>query len=207
MKNQFLAIFFAVIPFICSAQSSIPQKEISFGMSPGSGSSFAYKVGTTRAMWRLATFSVNYNKYTENSNEFKRYSTQSYFNLQVGREWRKSLTNQIEFRYGADLSVGYSIFRSKYEWIPVQQTQTGYFRSFMPGVNLVVGFNYLLSESLILGVEFLPGYHSIIGVNETKINNAGNDINRKSDVLGSNISLSPSNILFTLTYRLQKNKK
>lgn len=109
-----------------------------------------YKSGTNRSLWRFSAFSSNggvtWHKNRENEASYN-------FNIQAaaGKEFRKLLTENIEARYGLDLTMGLEYYRQlQGDRDPFISTK------YIPGINLVVGMNYIINNRLVIGAELLP---------------------------------------------------
>lgn len=116
----------------------------------------------------------------------------------------ENLIRKIEFRYGADLAFRYNTSVNETQSKLENRLDNSKTKTYSPGANLVLGFNYLISEDLILGIEFLPNFFYDIGESESKTKNADLETIRKSDNSGFNLGISSSAVLFTLTYRMRK---
>jgi hypothetical protein len=124
------------------------------------------------------------------------------FGVKVGKEYRKNIIDNLEMRFGVDISFRYA--QSKFDFD--DKTIDDHDRSneqttFQPGVNFVFGFNYLLGENILIGAELLPGFTYTTGetVEKSYYNNDGEEI--KSDISGFNYGLSNTSVLLSLAYR------
>lgn len=121
----------------------------------------------------------------------------------LGREYRKNISEKLELRLGADLSFTYN--RSKYDYNDKSINNNDILRkqtTYGPGINLVLGLNYVLNDKFIFGAEILPAYNYVTGtaIDKDKYINNGKSV--KSDFSGFSYGLSNTSALLTLAYRL-----
>lgn len=131
------------------------QQEVGVTFSNFDNFGLTYRVGNQRSMWRfnVATFSGN----TLGDNPGDNDATDIAFQIGAGKEFRKKMVDKLEFRYGLDLLLG--LDHSKTEnGTPnpsnpfTERTST----LLAPELNLVFGFNYVISEHFVMGAEVLP---------------------------------------------------
>lgn len=109
-----------------------------------------YKSGTNSSLWRFSAFSsyggVTWYQHLDNHATYN-------FTIQAaaGKEFRKLLTENIEARYGLDLTMGLEYYHQ------LQGDRDPFIRTeYIPGINLVVGMNYIINNRLVIGAELLP---------------------------------------------------
>ena len=110
------------------------------------------------------------------------------------------MTDNFEFRYGGDLSFRY--YKSDFDFddkTPSNQDRRNNKTTYNSGINIVIGFNYLINEKFLLGAEILPGIGYTTG--ESVITNSAGSIETKSDISGFNYGLSNNGALISLSYR------
>jgi len=198
--KEFLLILFTTV-FVCSinAQETTKRKEVGILFSNLDNFGLSYKFGNSNSVWRINTSLISGENSNRNEGNFEIRQKSIGFSLMFGKEFRKTITEKLEFRFGADLSFDYENNETESN---DDFSQNNNFLSkritYSPGVNLVVGFNYLISESILLGIELLPGFNYITGTaSETLPNN--NEI--KTDISGFNYNVSSSSALLTMAYR------
>lgn len=198
MKKSLLIVFALFIGISSFAQETKKQKEVAIAFGSLNSFGLTYKFGKTNSLWRINTLMVSGNNYDESSDSLERNNSSFGFNLRFGKEFRKSITDKLELRYGADLFLGTDQTsngvddKSAFGYTNEQKTE-----SISPGISLVFGFNYLISENLLLGAEMMPGISYTMGT----ITRTQNDIETKSDMTSLNYGLSNSPVLLTLAYR------
>jgi hypothetical protein len=124
------------------------------------------------------------------------------FEVNIGKEYRKKATDKLELRYGADLSFSYVYSKSLY----TSKRGTGFTSlreqtDYIPGINIVLGLNYLINEHLVLGVEILPNFSYISGTSKETIQFPDTNHEVKRDISGFNYGLSNKAVQLSLVYR------
>ncbi len=161
MKKTFL-LFCAVLLFVSAqAQERVKQQELGLSFIGFNNFGLAYRFGHQHAMWRVGSTFINGSSDTYfdyNAPGWRAVNKRLGVGLSFGREYRKLFAKDFEFRYGADLSF-YSVRN--------RESQTGHLNqivdfsrlrtTFAPGINLVLGINYVLWERFVFGAELLPG--------------------------------------------------
>ena len=165
--------------FYAQDNALVPRhKEVAVAFKNLESFGFSYRFGRSKSMWRINALVLegdnNVQKGTTLYRGLKDSTTASSssfgLNLKLGNELRKKIGDQIELRYGLDLSVEYSFRNYKTELDSIPYLKSNEYREVKSGLNLVLGLNYLITEKLILGLEVLPSFdYSIIkseGVSE-----------------------------------------
>lgn len=125
------------------------------------------------------------------------------FDVKVGKEYRKSIVDNLEMRFGADLAFKYSHSQTAYNDKTANDFDSLNERTtYQPGVNLVFGFNYLLGENLLVGAELLPSFIYITGESILESEDASGVEEIKSDISGFNYGLSNTSVLLSIAYKL-----
>ncbi len=198
MKKAILLTTMVFFVTVLSAQDRIKEAGLSFYDLDGFG--LNYKVGTHEKLWRFNSLagSIYSTEETYLSTETERKGFGVY--ASVGREFRKRLADDFEFRYGFDLSFDYG--RSKSESYVNDHAGIAYsekIQGYSTGINAVFGINYLIKGKIVIGGELLPGLkyvrnsiekHSMI-TNETQEQN-----NTRL-----NFGFGSSSILLVIAYR------
>lgn len=125
-----------------------------------------YRVGNEKALWRFGAFSFTGSKVDGRSDSTRDLESEGFSaKITAGREYRKKLAEKLEFRYGTDLSFAFTTQKSRTEstiydpnsdeFLYTTKSQNNV-TSYTPGVVIVLGFNYNLSNKIILGAEIKP---------------------------------------------------
>ncbi len=116
-----------------------------------------YRLGTKKALWRIST-TVGVNQMKEESSGLHtRIISSSNISLEIGREYRFEVADNLFLRTGGDLF--YEHFKSTYESGPDAQNQflnSGTENEY--GIKLVSGFLYQLTKNIHLGFELTPSF-------------------------------------------------
>lgn len=165
-----LVLFFAVAMY---GQENQRQKEFGLIFSNFNSFGISYKVGTNTSLWRFNTIVMESQKRINKQDSNQVTTQSSNFNLLIGKELRRDISDNIEFRYGADVKLGYN--KASVEKIKQPgdiEMNSAYQINYTIGLNLVVGFNYLFNDAFALGVEILPYFDYSILVADNSNNNS-----------------------------------
>jgi hypothetical protein len=152
-----------------------------------------YRLGDQNAMWRFNLLGINLNSTNTTKNDSVEGSKNELsFGFNAGREWRNALGPNFELRYGVDLSFRYWREESQpvdaYSYEIVDGYSTGF------GVNFVIGGNFIASERILIGFEFLPNMY--YQTEEIEYEN-GDKNSSKGLIFGA----TSSNILLSVVYK------
>jgi len=160
-KAKILFLLLSILSISVNAQSSEKQKELGLTMNNIQLDKFGitYKFGKPSAMWRLSALSIDLSDDSRFINEDADYNTSRIsFSLSAGREFRKVVKNDFEFRYGLDIAFNYGKTKNDRTNIINAGQNEGYeSTSYQPEVKVVLGINYVLNEKIVFGFEALPG--------------------------------------------------
>ena len=185
------------------AQEPVKQKEIGLIFSNLDNFGITYKTGTEKSLWRFnALFISGYNMDNVADSSANKQNSMG-FGIKLGKEYRKVIVNNLELRYGADISFDYSHLKTDYD----DKTVDDYDRlnertTYSSGINLVLGLNYVLSKNLIIGVELLPDFSYTTGTSIEKhyyTNSADSEL--KTDISGFSYGFSNTSALLSVSYR------
>lgn len=198
MKKQIIIVLLVAIPLLLLAQTATSQKEIGLQFRNLNNFGFNYKTGTSTALWRFTAIGLTgQNSKNSDINTTNTLSVNG-FTLAVGKEWRKPLNSKLEMRWGLDLAFGYKYNNQSIEFTnPANHNYHNKITYYTPGVNLVFGFNYLISKELMLGAEILPFVNYSFGktVNEQNGTTTEKDV---SEFIGG---FDSNSVALTLAYR------
>lgn len=219
-----LCIVFMVYNLAVSAQEAGSVTEIGLAYSDFSKIGLTCRTGKTKSPWRLNALYIMKSGIDVEPGELEKegLETSSKSNglgieTRLGREFRVPISENISFRYGADLSFKY-IFYDQNVSRQQQDTATLVFNSnadfrfneFEPGANLVIGFCYSIG-SICIGIETLPSfsfYKNNSQIDETyditynDVTQQKNySISRKTDSDGYRYSFSFSSTIFSIVYQ------
>ncbi|OFX27464.1 MAG: hypothetical protein A2033_18250 [Bacteroidetes bacterium GWA2_31_9] len=151
---------------------------------------FTFRKGNTKSVWRLKTLLLNggFSSNFQNLDTTKSSSSRFGLGFGLGKEFRKEIIKSVELRYGADLAINYNYENYK------NKDNFSKTKSYIGGINLVFGFNYVIKEKLIVGMELLPYFYYRV------YKDYNDDANRNSDSKGFSYSIY-NTILLSLSYR------
>ncbi|PIB34713.1 hypothetical protein BFP72_04460 [Reichenbachiella sp. 5M10] len=184
------------------AQDTTKQKEIGLLFSNLDSFGLTFKMGTDRAMWRFNTLSLKNYQSKNESDSIDSKDTSNGVSVQIGREYRKEIVDNLELRVGADISFSYSSSKHTFDNKRVDPfTRQTEITHYTPGINLVLGFNYVFKESLVFGVELLPGFTYSTGTQILKDTWDGNVEKTETDLSSYSVGLSNSAARLSVSYR------
>ena len=201
MKKSLLILVTLLIAFNSYSQDSTTsqkQKEIAIGFKSLNSFGLSYKFGKTKSLWRINTIIFSGTNSDENADSLDYHITSFGFIARFGKEYRKSLTDKLEIRYGADLS--FNLAQDKYDRDDKSINNNDRKRernTYTSGFNWVLGFNYLISENLLIGAEILPEITYTTGTERA----IADGIETKTDIYETRYGLNNNSALLTLAYR------
>lgn len=184
------------------AQEAVKQKEIGLIFSNLDNFGLTFRTGTAESLWRFNTLLITGNNRKNTNEDVIDKQNNIEVGISVGKEFRKSIIQNIELRYGADLSFNYSLSKSNTDvnndnTIDRSTKNTNY----TPGINLVLGLNYKLSDHFVIGAEVLPYFIYTAGTVIQKTYLPNNTIENESKSSAFNYGLSNRSVLLSLVYR------
>ncbi len=202
MKKSLMVLLCLSMSYFIMAQETVNQKEAGISFSNLNNFGLTFKTGTEKSMWRFNTLIISGSNSDKTAENIMDKRNDMGFNIRLGKEHRKETAENLELRYGADISFRYSHAKNEFsdktannEDLLSEQT------TFEPGIYLVFGLNYVLNESFVIGAELLPGFSYFTGTTVDKNYYNTNGIEVKSDISGFHYGLSNSSVLITLAYR------
>jgi hypothetical protein len=202
MKKVIILLSFLTSAMYVSAQENPKQKEV--GLAFGSLDNFGltFKTGSEKSLWRFNALVLNGSTSEENEDSLK--STRKYagFNIGIGKEFRKPITENLELRYGADLSFKYSYSFSDDDDLSFDNhDRLREQKIYEPGLNLVFGINYVYKSKFVFGAELKPGFSYFTGKSSTKNYYSNDGTTIDTDLSGINYGFSNTSALLTMAYR------
>jgi len=198
MRKSLLTLLCLSMSYFLMAQENVKQKEIGIVFSNLDNFGLTFKTGTNKSLWRFNTLFISGSNSEVPGDSVVSKRSNLGFGFKIGREYRTEIKENIELRFGADLSFTYSQSKSEYDDKTIDNfDQIIEHTTYRPGLNLVLGLNYMLSENILIGAELLPGFTYMM--RESIEKNNGEVIKR--DVSGFNFGLSNKSVLLSLAYR------
>ncbi len=205
MKKSLLILFCLSMSYFLTAQETVKHKEIGIVFENFDNFGFTYKTGTEKALWRFTSLYLSgYNQEYDTPVDSVTYKYGKMgFQIAAGREYRKKITDNLEFRYGADLSFAYTFLKSDYDYSSTDDTDELYKRViYAPGINLVLGLNYTIGNNLIIGAEILPAFTYRTG-KETNVYTyiSGEEEEEITNISSFTYGLSSSSVSLSFSYK------
>ncbi|MGD9995239.1 MAG: hypothetical protein AB7S69_18205 [Salinivirgaceae bacterium] len=196
-----LACFFAVYSIM--AQEAVKQKEIGLVFSNPDNFGIAYKTGTDKSLWRFNTLFISgQNRVSEPTDSSTFKASTIGFGLKLGKEFRKPIADKLEFSYGMDVSFRYSQSKTDRDDNSIgDRDALSKTIVYEPGINLILGLNYLISKNFAIGAELLP-YFYYDKVKLLSTTSSNNEIDEtESEREGISYGLSNTSALLSIVYR------
>lgn len=201
MKRILILFSTLLLAMSTLAQTNLSVKEVGVTTDGRNRFGLLYRFGTESALWRLNLISVsNYNRESLqpgfNSEEHSRG-----YGFEFGKEFRKAITPNFAFRYGADLKIIYSNITSDNvisviaDNIIIKHNTS---ERYIPGLQLVLGFSYTLNR-VVIGAELHPFLNYIIIESDSQ-SNYDTDILAKFH--GLDFDWDSRNVELSVVYRL-----
>lgn len=186
-------------------------KEVSFVFSNLQSFGFAYKMGHSKLVWR--TINLSYSGSDLSSLRESNFSGEEEPSIREsdiknhilvvksGLEGRAAILRDLEFRYGFDLSFEYRKRSSKTFDIQTEYKTDISSTGFAPGVNFVLGFNYVIKDKLVIGAEVNPRFQYVIAEEVERYESKGEERVFKTDYSIFDASIDQSSVQLSIGYR------
>jgi len=198
MKKLSLLILALIMSFIVMAQEKTKQREVGLVFNSLNSFGLTYKTGNEKSLWRYTTLFMNgtYSEVISDDDSQNANDNNTGMGLKLGKEIRKKINDKLDFRYGADLSFSY---RQRYFKSSTREETS---KTYIPGLNLVLGLNYVLNNHFIIGAELLPFLDYSIGSRTEKYEvSDGTITNIEKDVKSISYGLDSSSAMLSILYR------
>ncbi|NVK84893.1 MAG: outer membrane beta-barrel protein [Cytophagia bacterium] len=199
MIKKFTLLLLALIASsaIKAQTENNPNKTQELGLAFSSLDNFGliYRVGQPNSLWRYGTNFINGSSNSDESPTGKDKSSSFGFSLEVGKEFRRPITEKLAFRHGLNLGLTFSHYSDPGE-APTESDMKQ--QSFSPSLGYIIGINFTISPNIYLGAEIIPGI-SYSSTKTTFTDNTGGS-NSYTDS-GLNYGFSNGSALLSLVYR------
>jgi len=194
------------LPILLTAQEKVKekvkQKEIGLAFYGLTHFGFTYRKGNTKSVCRLSALIAS-GEHSE-TDYYGDYMSENSFScgFQIGREFRKPISDNLEFRYGMDLTFfySYSIDFSNRSNNSINYSRSDIRIRYEEGLDLIFGLNYVLNKKFIVGVEILPSINYFKTKNNWRTNYSTNSIAYS----GISYGLSTTSAMVSFCYRIIK---
>jgi len=193
-------VAFAIIGTL-SAQEKVKQKELGLVFENLNSFGITYKFGHHKSMWRLKSLYGSGHQSDYKATDEERVGKQYTLSFSFGKQFAKEITDKVDLIYGLDIKYSYLYNYSKDVSNYNEYANREYMEYYhAPGLNLLIGFNYIINESIIIGAELLPGCSYAFGKKtESYSNDPDRDVEFDTSQFGFN--LSSSSVSVSLAYR------
>jgi hypothetical protein len=210
MKKLIPALTAILLTLYISARGQTEQNEVGIVFKDLNDFGLTFKTGTPNALNRFtAVILSGYNdSHDADSENYK--ENEIGFGIKVGREWRKRITKTFEFRVGLDISYNYSKYKYETDY---KSAALGYDKvveegsDYTPGINLVLGFNYVFAKVIVLGFEAMPFISYSTGSSSVEeYYGLQNWVASSNNNSGFSYGLSSSSLVLSVSYRFETKK-
>lgn len=185
------------------AQEKTKQQEVGLSFMSLYRFGITYKIGNSNALWRFNSVMMNGNNHEETTDSISYdNNSNSHFRVNLGREYRKTVTDNLKFRYGADLSFSYASQKGDHD--DLVNGDYNYFSetsTYMYGANIVLGLNYVIQDKIVIGAEILPSFYYRTGERIVKNDYSGTVEEQVTDISGIQYGLYSGSVLVSVAYR------
>jgi len=200
MKKLLLIFITLTMSAMVIAQEKSKQKEVGLVFSSLDNFGLTYKTGSEKSLWRFNTLFISGSSFKETADSLDYEQSNKGFGLKFGKEYRKVIIEKFEFRYGADISFSYNQSKNIVDDKSISDRDRTIEQTiYSPGINLVIGFNYVFKEHLVVGAELLPNFSYSTGKSKETGYTYNNDVER--NISGFSYGLSNTSALLSLSYR------
>lgn len=199
MKKVIITLIALTLSTFIMAQEKAKIKEIGLTFRNLDQFGFSYKVGTKQSLWRFNAVSMlgmNEDRSSDKESE-DRDSNNFGLGFSAGKEYRKPIAQNFEYRYGFDLSFRYDHLKENNGSTTDPRKRKE--NLFTPGINLVFGLNYIIGDHLIIGAEIMPYLRYTFG--QTSEERRIQEYSNKVDHSDIRYGFDSSSVLLSLAYR------
>jgi len=195
-KVKSIIMLSILMPLFSMAQESKSSvREIGVNFSNLNNFGIRYKKGSETCLLRLTALSINGSNNNSKHDSISNSQNNGGVGFNIGFEKRKAINDKLSLYHGLDLLISYQYNGSN----QTPSTSKSHTWSISPGLGLVFGLNYKITNAFYVGAELEPYVRYSFG-KTTSTNNSGVDISQTNT--GYSYGISNSGASFTLTYRL-----
>ncbi len=193
-----ITIIFSIVSVF--AQEKTKQQEIGLIFQNLNSFGVTYKFGHQKSMWRLKSIYGGKTNYTKKNDTSKDSQSSSHLGIGFGKQFAAPIDESLDFIYGMDISGSLTSYKNVDSFSESDLVKTAENTRYLAGLNLVLGFNYVLNERFVFGAEILPGlsYSSEIRKYEDEFDPSNNYENETKDF---EIGFSSSSASLSIAYR------
>lgn len=193
------SLLFILSALVLSAQETPKQEEIGLVFRNLNSFGVTYRTGTAELLTRFNSTILSGGHIRSEVDSIQNANDRFALDLSIGREYRRPLSDKIDFRIGYDVLLGYGFTRQKRDGNSLNPDYEAFIAEIEMGLNLITGINYRINEEFILGLELQgPGIGYTLSRRSSTFNN------NEDQEWSSEIAYGFSNygVLFSLVYVL-----
>jgi hypothetical protein len=196
MKRTIFLAGMVLTALFSYGQDSSKVREIGLTTERLDDFNITYRFGTENKLWRISTVDMDARIWKEERDDYDRLRSNYSIGVAVGKEWRVALGEKMKLRYGMDLFYSYRYYSHEVDNAIDVYDSHNIGTSHGAGVRAIVGFNYDLTDRLILGAEARPG---IAYTHFKSIDKIEDDVYQNIHSITGNVT--NNSLLFSLVYQ------
>jgi hypothetical protein len=203
MKKSLFISALLILSVIFSTQGQSKQNEVGVVFSNVNSFGLTFKTGTEKGLWRFTALSLSGNSQKNDADSSTTKNHGNGFGVKFGYEFRKTVVGNLQFRYGADLTFNFNHSKIELDDKSISQYSTTVeTTTYSPGINFVLGFNYVFLNKFVVGIEALPYVAFTTGTSTDKSSTFNYTYpTQKTKTTGINYGLSNTSIMISVVYR------
>ncbi len=136
MKKSLMTLLCLSMFHFLMAQEKGKQKEIGLVFSNLDNFGLTFKTGTDKSLWRFNTLFISGLSTDQTADSVVNKENNMGFGVKIGKEYRKDIAENLELRFGADLSFIYSQSKSDYDDKTIEnRDRLSEKTTYSPGIN------------------------------------------------------------------------
>lgn len=197
MKKALLVsmTIFSIMPLISIAQDAAPKvREVGLNFSNLNNFGIRYKCGTDKTLLRLTLLSINGSSNVSELGPDLSNQSNLGFGFNIGFEKRKVINEKFDFYYGLDLLTSYN-YNKLEQYDTNRETWSA-----SPGLGLVLGLRYKISNEFNISAEVVPSFRYSTSNTSSTFNGTTQEWTNS----GYSYGINNSSASLTLAYRFGK---
>lgn len=185
----------SIMPLFSIAQDAAPKvREVGLNFSNLNNFGIRYKCGTDKTLLRLTLLSINGSSNVSELGPDLNNQSNLGFGFNIGFEKRKVINEKFDFYYGLDLLTSYNY--STFEQYDTNRETW----SASPGLGLVLGLRYKISNEFNISAEVVPSFR----YSTSNTSSTFNGVTQEWTNSGYSYGINNSSASLTLAYRFGK---
>jgi hypothetical protein len=204
MKRTLLTVCVILMLFLNVRGQTDIRKEVTLNAKGFNNYGLMYRTGNDNALWRFGGIALTASKNKDYAffESTDQRSSEKGAQFSIGREFRKRLSQDFVFCYGADISLAYTKRVESYF-----SSSTNYkvsIKEIRPGINGVIGVMYNVTDHFLIGAAMHPlAYYRIEKRDVHQYNNNTVDFSSRNSAL---VFSFYQNAVVSFTYKFYKSE-